>query len=153
MNKILTSIFILSLLGNIILAYTLNLQTVYFDNDVFWNSVGEFQNIRAQGVIIFNNEREQSDTKKLVEHYKFECENSECNGVRSKLIGNTTLVQDSFKPEIIKISHDEKFAVFKHLDCVFTISGENTTFICPEKNESGSLGDHIELHFKQHSLF
>jgi hypothetical protein len=126
---------------------------VYFDNDVFWNSVGELQTVRAQGIIIFNNEREQSDTKKLVQHYKFVCENHKCNGVRSKLIENKTLVQDSFKPEIIKITYDEKFAILKHLDCVFTISGENATFVCPEKNESGSLGEHIELHFKQHSLF
>ena len=152
-KKLIIVALFISLIANIILGYTLNLQTVYFDDGVFWSRVGDFKTLRAQGVIIFNNEREQSDTKKLVQHYKFECEKSNCNGVYSKLVGNNTLLQDSFKPEIIKITYDEKFAVLKYLDCVFTISGENATFICPEKNESGSLGDHIGLHFKQHSFF
>jgi hypothetical protein len=109
--------------------------------------------MRSEGILVFNNEENQPDTKEYVQYYRFDCLLSKCKVTELILSKNSYKHSYVYEPEIIKFSYDDKEAILRHADCVFTFTSSTTTFNCTKGNETGSLGSHIKLHYKQHSFF
>lgn len=127
----------------------LSFNTAFFNESHIWTEYA----METGGVLIFNNQKEQPDTKKHVEYYKLRCLEKKCVVVESVLSVKEFINVFIYEPEIIKLSYPEKEAILRHKDCIFMISAGATTFNCTQGNETGSLGSHITLHYKQHGIF
>lgn len=126
-----------------------NLKTIYFDDGQTWG----MDYMKSEGVLVYSEKKTQPDSKKHVQYYGFECEKKKCLVTDLVLINNNNIFKSTYYPEIIKISYENKEAILRHADCIFTFSSGTATFTCPKKEESGTLGNHIYLHFGQHSIF
>lgn len=149
MKKKYNVLLFISIILNIVLGYALSFETAFFNETHLWTPYA----METGGVLVFNNEKEQPDTKKYVQYFKFRCDERNCMVEEIVLSDKSYIHNYLYTAEVLKLSYDDKEAVLRHKDCVFTVTSGATTFNCTQGNETGTLGSHIGLHYKQHGLF
>lgn len=145
---IIRSIFVISILFNILLGYTIYYETGYFESGgVIWTDFS----LESSGTAIFLEDNQQPNTMKMVQYYKLNCRDEKCFLIESVMSGGKFIYSYLHEPEVLNLSYQKRTASLNHKNCTIQVANESTTFTCDGK--TSVLGSHISLHHKQHSLF